>query len=692
LTDAQRLSALKIIFNNRALAAANILLKDGKKGFEDMGRAIGKISAADVARRRLDNLAGDWLKFKNTIQTFLIQAGTPFQKFMRTLVQHLTAAVKWFGNLNPHIQTGVLAFIAITGAVLLFLGIFSLTVGIVLKGIIAFKELRAAIILVTVATRIASSAFIAFWVTLLGPIGLIIAAVLVVIGIIVLLYFKVKAVRDVINIVGRAIVTAFKTVINFMKGIPAFFVGIWNDVTGAITKAWDKVFSVISGAINAVINFVKRNWRVIISVLLGPLGIAISLISKFWDNIFGFFSKGISNIIAFVKRNWRVLILITGPIGAIIDILTAHWGVIVRIFTIGVNAVVGVVRTVFNFLVTLVTTQFNAIVTVMKVAWAVLATIARVTWNAILFVVRPIISFLTTFFRVQFAVMRAVVVTAWSAILTVSRVVWAAIQTIVRVAISAILVFVRGIEVISRIVRSAFTSAYNAVKEVITAIINFIRPLVSRIIGAIGDVVGPMFRLGSRLIKGLFNGIIDAMGAVWQWFRGMVGTILRQLGDVGSLLFQVGVDLIMGMVHGIAHAAGAVGGAVKDAVGAAIKGAKGLLGIHSPSKVFDQIGRWTVQGLANGINHDKHLAATAIQSLETLINTHGLGFTTTFGPSAAARSIGTSGTSAKQTPVVIKQGDTKHYNTTLKVDMDEVSSVSKLLDIVDSIEQTARAS
>ena len=56
---------------------------------------------------------------------------------------------------------------------------------------------------------------------------------------------------------------------------------------------------------------------------------------------------------------------------------------------------------------------------------------------------------------------------------------------------------------------------------------------------------------------------------------------------------------------------------VKDAVGNAIDAAKDLLGIASPSKVFKQIGVWTDQGFANGIDKE---AKAPIKSMDNMID------------------------------------------------------------------------
>lgn len=81
-------------------------------------------------------------------------------------------------------------------------------------------------------------------------------------------------------------------------------------------------------------------------------------------------------------------------------------------------------------------------------------------------------------------------------------------------------------------------------------------------------------------------------------------------------LEQIGSDLLAGLARGITGAAGAVVGAVKGAVSGAIDSAKRLLGIASPSKVFAEIGGYTAEGMAVGVDAG---AADVQGSLEAMV-------------------------------------------------------------------------
>jgi hypothetical protein len=74
--------------------------------------------------------------------------------------------------------------------------------------------------------------------------------------------------------------------------------------------------------------------------------------------------------------------------------------------------------------------------------------------------------------------------------------------------------------------------------------------------------------------------------------------------------------MIDGLIAGITAAGGGILSAMTGAVTGAINGAKSLLGIASPSKVFAEIGTQTGEGMAQGVDGS---AATVQGSLESMV-------------------------------------------------------------------------
>lgn len=102
----------------------------------------------------------------------------------------------------------------------------------------------------------------------------------------------------------------------------------------------------------------------------------------------------------------------------------------------------------------------------------------------------------------------------------------------------------------------------------------------------------------------IFNGLMSAMNSVNEF-----------LVSAPAKMLQLGSDLIAGLANGIVAGKDAVVGAVTGAVSGAIASAKKLLGIASPSKVFAEIGAYTGEGFAQGVDDSAPDAQTAMTTM-----------------------------------------------------------------------------
>ncbi|MFK3649296.1 phage tail tape measure protein [Lysobacter enzymogenes] len=100
------------------------------------------------------------------------------------------------------------------------------------------------------------------------------------------------------------------------------------------------------------------------------------------------------------------------------------------------------------------------------------------------------------------------------------------------------------------------------------------------------------------LVTGIFSGdgdkIRSGLTSMWTAINGIL------IGWPAKML-QAGVDMVAGLVNGIRSRLGAVGEVISSLGSGAIGGLKRILGIHSPSRVFAQLGDFTMQGFAGGL-------------------------------------------------------------------------------------------
>lgn len=131
-------------------------------------------------------------------------------------------------------------------------------------------------------------------------------------------------------------------------------------------------------------------------------------------------------------------------------------------------------------------------------------------------------------------------------------------------------------------------------------------------IGVIGNIIGALARFGGALIDGIqfaarfAAGVIERGAQVVRWFGELPGKIVGVLRGLASTLFGVGADIVRGLISGIQSMAASVASAAANVVKGAIDAAKSALKIKSPSRVFMEIGDFTMQGLIKGFaNRDK---------------------------------------------------------------------------------------
>ncbi|SDE41937.1 phage tail tape measure protein [Paraburkholderia lycopersici] len=128
-------------------------------------------------------------------------------------------------------------------------------------------------------------------------------------------------------------------------------------------------------------------------------------------------------------------------------------------------------------------------------------------------------------------------------------------------------------------------------------------------------------------IKAFFAGLWDGIRAVFDsaviWFSGLP-----------AQFSAFGANIVSGLVNGITSGLGAVQSAITNVADSTVGWFKEKLGIHSPSRVFGELGGFITQGAAIGMEAEQGRVAKAAVGLATLA-------ATTFAAPGAANAAGT---------------------------------------------------
>lgn len=123
------------------------------------------------------------------------------------------------------------------------------------------------------------------------------------------------------------------------------------------------------------------------------------------------------------------------------------------------------------------------------------------------------------------------------------------------------------------------------------------------------------------MIDGLKNGFSDEKGNVWESFRGVINNATN--GDMKWVAENQSQSIGKAMAQGVAAGINAEIWRINYAVGnlssAAISKLKSVLGIASPSKVFYELGEYTGEGLAEGLESQIKSVSEAAEDIAEAI-------------------------------------------------------------------------
>jgi len=196
---------------------------------------------------------------------------------------------------------------------------------------------------------------------------------------------------------------------------------------------------------------------------------------------------------------------------------------------------------------------------------------------------------------------------------TISQIVRTVIGTIKPIVLDIGRFIVQQFSKVTSWVRSNWPLIQNTIKTVmyaVKAVFDYVWPTISAVIKTVWNVIKGVVSTGVNTILGVIKTVMQLITGDWKgaWetikktavdlFKGLIGV----LGSLAGGLVDVGVNLVKGLWKGINSFDGWIKGKISGWITSVIDWAKKILGISSPSKVFEGIGKNIVLGLAAGIS------------------------------------------------------------------------------------------
>lgn len=462
-------------------------------------------------------------------------------------------------GLAPALQSSINVITAVVGWMVRWKDVLGPLAAGILAGVVAYKAYIAVTRIGAVVTKaLAIAQGLLNAVLALNPIGLIVAAIVAFVAVLVVAWKNSETFRNV--------------VLGAWEAVKAGALALWAVIKGA----WEAIVA----AVRPVIDWFVSN--------VGPL------LASVWAGV----KAGVTGIWSVMQVVWEgIRAVVQAVLDWFVGPLVKGLGVVWTVIKTGVKVLAAVLGAYWTVIRTVASVAWTAISTVIKTVWTVIRTVIETALK----VVKGLIDFYVKAWVTAFNVVRnviAFVVGVFTAVRDRISQWLGAAASVVSSKVSALVTsfgsILRG--VVGKTV-DIFTSVRDTISRWISTIAGNVRSKVTSIVSAFGSIVGEMVAIGRRIMEGLWNGISGMVGVVRDRVANAVSGIVNKvkgvlkIGSPSRVFMEIGKDMVAGVPIGVAADIGRASGKVaryfEDLV------PRGL------SADLDVLGRWRPSGAAD---------------------------------------------------------------------------------------------
>jgi hypothetical protein len=133
----------------------------------------------------------------------------------------------------------------------------------------------------------------------MNPIGLVVVGIMLLVGAAILAYRKIEWFRNGVNAAGRAIASAFRSVVGAVKS-----------AIGFIGKHWKKILLILTGPVGIAVLLVRKHFGRVVAIAKSIPGKVKKALAGMWDGM----KTGFKSAINWIIGKWNGFELSIGPI------------------------------------------------------------------------------------------------------------------------------------------------------------------------------------------------------------------------------------------------------------------------------------------------------------------------------------------------------------------------------------------
>ena len=398
-------------------------------------------------------------------------------------------------------------------------------------------------------------------------------------------------------------------VIAIVGALIGVLVWLWNtneSVREALTNAWDVISSTIGGAIQSVIDWFVQLYNMIRQTM-EPIIPLFEKVGEIINQVLGTLVVGIINsLVMSFQYLWTIVSVVFTAIGAIIQSI---FQIVFGIFTAFIQLITGDFS---GALQTLQTTFTNVLDIIWTAVQSIFTQISQFIFASLNSILGTSISSWSQIFSSTYQFLSQI----WS---SVTQWFGQVAQTIASKMAQALgYIISNGSQWVSSIastLASFVSSVISGFVRVVSSVTQYMAQALSRVISGGAQWVSGIVSAMSNFVSSVISGFVNAVSQVQSGMQRAYSTIVGFVGQFAS----AGMDLMRGLVQGIMNGMSWVVNAARNVAKSAVNAAKSALGIHSPSRVFKEIGGYTMQGFGIGIDKEGRSVVSGMGSMANSI-------------------------------------------------------------------------